>query len=108
MHVYEPSPGSYGRIVAHARLNRAPNVYVTNRAVGGEAGTVPLYINNKSALTTMFDNVRGQSIDGSERVDVDVDSINDVLQRIDGEIPLAKIDCEGAEFEIMENISAWN
>ena len=100
---FEPSPLSFSRIKKNIRKNGLKNINVRNEAVGGADGTALLALHEKSALNSIFDNVDGRSGKSMRKVKVDVVSIANVINSIDGVIATVKIDCEGAEYEIMES-----
>lgn len=105
VHCYEPSPDSASRIAAHVRRNDLTNIHLEQRAVGGENGHISLYTHAKSAFSSTFEEIDGRQMGELNAIKIEQVSISDLLEKIPGEIALAKIDCEGSEYDIMETIS---
>lgn len=105
VHCYEPVPESIERIRGHVLLNSLPKVSLFQEAVGGDAGTISFYLSEKSALNSSQPMIDGRTMAAGKRVEVKQVSITEVMSRIDGELAFAKIDCEGAEYEIMDRMT---
>ncbi len=105
IHCYEPSSNSAHRINRHLQRNDIHNVRVIQSAVGADSNKVSLFLHEKSALTTTIEGtVDGRHSASRQSVEIDQISITDVLKALPGRIALAKIDCEGAEYDIMDYI----
>ena len=96
--VYEPFPSSFAILKANIRLNHAKNIRPFNLAVAGRSGKVKLFVQEK--------NLGGHSIYGNSDNFIRADSTT--LKRIFNEnkigtINFLKIDCEGAEYDILLN-----
>lgn len=94
---FEPNPDNYKRLVANVEKNGVSGlVRCYNMAVTGDG--------RKAVIGVDTDNSGGNSIYGKNGVDVDSITAADILQICGGgQIDLLKIDCEGAEFEILKD-----
>ncbi len=100
---YEPFPSNFEQLKQTISANRLDSVVPIQKAVGARAGSARLYIHKR--------NVGGHSLyaevaSSNEYVDVEVLQIHSVLDRLQGEVDLLKVDCEGAEFEILMALTA--
>lgn len=105
---FEPNPSIQPRLREHVCANRLTQVTVHNDAVGGSNGTITLFVQSKSSLSTTH-----STLDDSDRSDgipvqVVVRGINEIFDGIEGEVGLLKVDCEGAEYDIFDRLSEAN
>jgi len=105
VHCYEPSPVSHRRIKDQLSVNGLTSVDAFNAAVGGTNGSVTLHVHTKSALNSTLTEVDVRIEKGVTSIDVEMISISDALSQLPGNIAIAKIDCEGSEYEIMDSIA---
>lgn len=105
VHCYEPSPDSMARIKSHVELNGVENISLYQSAVGGVSGHISFFIHDKSALSSTKEVIDGRNMKDLQKIEVQQVAISEVLSKVSGEIALAKIDCEGAEYEIMDKLS---
>jgi FkbM family methyltransferase len=101
---YEPSPFVFERLQQNIRLNGCGNVIAYNEAVGGEDGHIDLFIDRKSAFSTTHAQVDGRLCAG-EHTTVPMRSIASVLALAGPCVALLKVDCEGAEYDILERLA---
>jgi FkbM family methyltransferase len=103
---FEPSPLTYQRLIGNLALNGLSHVEAFPEAVGGEAGSAILHMNPKSALSSIFEAVDGRLSSTGSTHGVAVRTLGEFLEfkgieRVD----LLKIDCEGAEYGILDSLS---
>lgn len=99
IHAYEPNP----RVLPLLRANTADfGVDIHAEAVGGREGTVNLIDDGPSNQARI--GLPGNDLLGCEVRQV---SLETVLKRAGGRIDLLKLDCEGAEWEILKPGACW-
>ncbi|MDP7152106.1 MAG: FkbM family methyltransferase [Paracoccaceae bacterium] len=108
VHCFEPAPQSQQRIRENARRNGIDNIHLHPVAVGGESGTIRFHTHTKSALSSIYDELDGRDMSAVSTIEVEIRSINDVMRDLPKVIHLAKIDCEGAEHDIFQEITDEN
>lgn len=92
---YEPSPKDYKLLRENIKLNNLKNVKTYKKAVCGDSRRAKLYLNEKiPQLDNMFRKNMGKSIV------VECTTLKNIIT-LTGPIDLLKIDCEGAEYDIM-------
>jgi len=95
---YEPIKENYQLLLSNIELNHLSNVECYNKAVSKSNSPIRIYINSDESGHSMFD---------PQENFIDVDSIS-LQQIIDDHhidsIDFLKLDCEGAEYEIIENL----
>lgn len=97
IHAYEPNP----RVLEHSLKNAATAEFnLFAEAVGATAGYV--------AIDDSGDSNQARTIPGAgSRSQIPQVSLSTVVERLGGRIDLAKIDCEGAEWELFSDSPAW-
>jgi FkbM family methyltransferase len=101
----EPSPESFAILRKNCEDNRLTNVDLLQSACGGYTGTSQLYSRGPASMNTLY---TSDALNSSFRAvcSVPVISLDDLLERFHIERPsLLKLDCEGAEYEILMNAS---
>lgn len=105
VHAYEPDPEAFARL-SQAVAGLA-NVRLYNAAVAARAGSLRLSRKKLAAgghqtvaSSIVFDN------GGGDGIDVEVVSFYDALARCGQRVALVKMDIEGAEFDILEQVFA--
>ena len=95
---YEPFPESFRLLCGNAEQNRLDAIRAFRLAVAGDRGQRQLYVGLGHGLNTLL------GTPGRTAVSVDCVTLEDVFERehID-RCDLLKLDCEGAEYEILLN-----
>lgn len=97
IHAYEPNSEASG----HLAINGSQaGVVVFPEAVGKEDGLV--------FLDCSGDSNQGRTTPFGSGVPTPQVKLSTVVERLGGSIDLAKIDCEGAEWDLFEEREAWN
>lgn len=97
---FEPHAGNYELLKKNLKYNRVKNVHTKNLAVSDQIGEIDLFISQEDlnhstvrAIEPTDDVQKVQSI-----------TLEKIMSRHDfKQVDLLKIDCEGAEFSIIEN-----
>jgi FkbM family methyltransferase len=95
IHTYEPNPNIQEYLFANLK---DLNVKIFPEAVGLQDGTVKIDFGDGS----LFSKTK-ESKDGG----INKTSFQNVLKRMDKKIDLLKIDCEGAEWDILQDVKSW-
>lgn len=105
VHAYEPDPEAFERL--SARVAGLANVRLYNAAVAARPGVLRLSRKKRAAgghetvaSSIVFDN------GGSDGVEVEVVGFAEALARCGQRVALVKMDIEGAEFDILEQVFA--
>jgi FkbM family methyltransferase len=100
---YEPFPPNFAQLQNTISINKLESVTPLQKAVGARPGHAKLFIHKK--------NMGGHSFYVTETlnrdyVEVEVIDLPSILGELQQEVNLLKIDCEGAEFDILMNLTA--
>lgn len=99
VHAYEPDPDAFALLRDNVEANSlTQRVHAWNEAVAGAAGTLTLWRGDGSIASSAH--LRGSA--RGERRDVPAVTLKTVVDRCAGRIAVLKIDCEGAEADILE------
>jgi FkbM family methyltransferase len=100
---YEPFPPNFAQLQNTIAINRLEAVTPLQKAVGARPGRAKLFIHKR--------NMGGHSFYVSETlntdyVDVEVVDLPSILGELQQGVDLLKVDCEGAEFDILMGLTA--
>ena len=95
---FEPSKESFKVLKNNLKINNIQNVNVENIGVRNESGTSTLYVDEDNEIgNSMFSNDKNLI-----KENVQVTSIPEIIKKYNiKSIDLLKLDCEGAEYEII-------
>ena len=102
VYAFEPSQESFRNLQRNIKLNNLDNVIAENYGILKNTGTAELFVNkNTSMLSSMF-----TSDSSSKKETVSVISLQEIIEKHQiKKVDLLKLDCEGAEYEIILNLS---
>ena len=100
VYAFEPLPESFARLEEHLRINAVANVRAFPEAIAGAGGTLSLY------TVTGLSGQHRTAGDGAGRsgapIEVPATTLSAAFERLGiARCDFLKIDCEGAEFEIL-------
>lgn len=102
IYAYEPHPGSFGRLRANLVLNGIQNVRAHPYAVAGQPG--PRLLDSDYAFSTLYSTLPYDAETAGEGIAVEGVTLDDIFRANHiTHCDLLKLDCEGAEFEILLN-----
>jgi FkbM family methyltransferase len=100
IYAFEPNPGTFVMLRENVLRNGLKDVVLFNEALGQEEGTALLYTSGElGEMTASLTRGRG----GSQGLPVQVRRLSDVLRHI-GAVDFIKLDCEGAELSILQDL----
>lgn len=111
----EPNQGNFALLKQNVELNNLENVDILNMALAGEDGTRKLYFEDDTttdtslqlpynSISSFFEG--GWRGDRKQKVDV-VETVRlaKIIRVLNQDIDILKLDIEGAEFEVLKDIS---
>jgi len=106
---YEPAPDNYEIAQANARNNNICNLRLYKKGVTGSGGELMLYLNDKhtGGHSVYKERLMKNGVEKITGIRVDCITLEDVFR--ENEIDtcdFCKIDCEGAEFDILLNTAS--
>jgi FkbM family methyltransferase len=100
IYAFEPNPDSFLLLQQNVTRNNLEDVHLFNVALGRERGIAPMYTSGATGdMQASLQRQRG----GTTSIEVEVQRLSDTLARI-GEVDFIKMDCEGAEVSILEDL----
>jgi FkbM family methyltransferase len=104
---FEPSPYNYERFQEHMEKNNITNVEVSRCAVTGSTADTTLYLSQDTGANSIYKKCAHEYFQPHQtKQDVVVESttLSRILEKV-GYISYLKIDCEGAEYDILESLT---
>jgi FkbM family methyltransferase len=109
VYAFEPIPNNFALLKKNISVNRCKNVYVYSFGIAKKKGKIYLYENpnNSSGFTLVKEAFKDFSVT-VKSTSIKVISLKDVFTRCKiKKIDFLKMDCEGAEFEILLNTPSY-
>ena len=104
---FEPNPIAFARLEENVALNRLGNVRCFPFAIGGRAGSFEFFSHDRANFSSLFEGVDRRGLEGMNADTVAVRTLPEVIAELGLEsIDLLKLDCEGAEYEIVDHLDA--
>ncbi len=101
VYAFEPFKENYNLLLENINLNKIKNIQVFNKAVSDSSGKLKFYISTSKNKGQNSAYKLGES---QKEISVDKISFKDFLKTIP-KIDFLKVDCEGAEYEILFSLS---
>jgi FkbM family methyltransferase len=99
---FEPDPTNFSRLKEHMERNNLHNVSAHNVAIGRQTGTSSLFLAPSSSGHSLQKSQVGMHNNAIKQIEVNVVSLDDALAALDV-VDFLKMDCEGAEVDILMN-----
>jgi len=101
---FEPFPESFALLKENLQLNHLENVQPFEEAIGAKSGSLILDLSGNEPI--QFQSLEDQPLSNQKSLTVRASTLADVFARLGIEAcDLLKLDCEGAEFDILLNTS---
>jgi FkbM family methyltransferase len=100
---YEPFPPNFLQLENTIAVNCLDGVTPLQKAVGAHPGRARLFVHKRNMGGHSFYSAEAHTTD---HVDVEVVDIPSILGDLQQQVDLLKLDCEGAEFDILMNLAA--
>lgn len=100
---FEPFPPNFAQLERTIALNGLEEVTPIRKAIGAHPGLTKLFIHKRNMGGHSFYAAEAHSAD---HVDVEVTDLRSVMRDVRQRIDLLKVDCEGAEFDILMGLTA--
>lgn len=104
VHAFEPNPGSINILRQNMRANNLKHVETYNLGVWNESGEIPLHFLNNEPLQAVSGQGQADNMQEVKETSIPVITLEQVVEeKVGKKIDLMKLDCEGAEYEILLN-----
>lgn len=99
IYTFEPAPRTFKILENNVKNNEINNIEIFNYAVGAEENEISFYENEDLECSSIY-----ETKNGGEKVIVSAITLNNIIDNNSIKtIDILKLDCEGAEFEIIYN-----
>lgn len=109
---FEPAPRLFNLCKSNIELNNLKNVHVFEFGISSQTRKAAFYLGNNSAIGSLYSAFEESFAKGvasyqkNNEIEVQIHSINEILPIIGkSRIDIIKLDCEGAEYDILYNIN---
>jgi FkbM family methyltransferase len=105
IYAYEPIKSNFQQLIKNRQLNDTKKIYCINKAVCGHTGKVNINFDITDSFTTSA-TIMGNAGNTLQTIEVPCLKLSDIFEehKIDN-CDLLKLDCEGAEYEILYSTS---
>ena len=101
VHAFEPNAGSINILRQNLRANSLNGVETYNLGVWSQSGEIPLHFYNDEPLQAASGQRADVETEDIKSTSIGVISLPELLEKVGEPINLLKLDCEGAEYEIL-------
>lgn len=103
VYAYEPNKESYKLLLKNIKLNRRQNIIPKSLGIAQKSGRHQFFISQKSSLSHSL--IRGSDKQHQTKIIKCVTLQSEIERNKIQEIALLKLDCEGAEFQILMSLN---
>jgi len=101
---YEPIYSNFEKLIKNKQLNDTKKIYCFNKAVCGHNGIIEIFFDKTDSFTTSATIVNDNINDDLQSIDVQCLTLAEVFKENNiNNCDLLKLDCEGAEYDILFN-----
>lgn len=101
LHVFEPVPHNFQKLVANLKLNGLNNVTAYQKAMSQQRGTAQFSLPDNDAPVEGTLTAHNRTGGVMKTFDVELESIDELAATLDRKPTVLKIDCEGAEAMVL-------
>ena len=101
---YEPIYSNFQQLIKNRELNSTKKIYCFNSAVCGHNGKIKMSHNKTGSFTTTASIINNDGDDDKESIEVSCLKLSELFKENNlDSCDLLKLDCEGAEYDILYN-----
>jgi len=106
IHVYEPDPDSFDLLAKNIKQTKSKKIFPFNLAVWKKDGNLILHrFSNTPGSNSVIHKKRPFTGNYQGKIKIKTQSMKKALKKIGGNVDILKLDCEGAEYEILYSLS---
>ncbi len=103
---YEPIFSNFKQLIKNKELNSTRQIYCFNKAVCGHNGKIKISFDKTDSFTTSATIINSDGDDNKDSIEVPCLTLSEIFKENNlDHCDLLKIDCEGAEYDILYNTS---